>query len=130
MKKNFLNSYQKNALSPKDKTKYETIVAATELGAILAGMAVVYFIKKKGGSLSKQIGFGLGTTALGFGIAYLATKSYSDKLASKTGISSDSEIAMNQESKAELARLREEVLNTVYLQQEKDYVGNYDYYYI
>jgi hypothetical protein len=128
MKKNFLNSYQKKALSAKDKAKYETIVAGSQLAAILAGMAVVYLIKKQGGSTAKQIGFGLGATALGFGIVYLATKPYSNKLASKTGISSDSSIAMNQESQAELARLRQEVLKDYAL--EDSYVGNYDYYYI
>lgn len=112
--KNFLNSYQKNALSPKDKTKYETIVAATGLGAILTGMAVVYFVKKQGGSTSKQIGFGLGATALAYGIAYLATIPYSNKLATKTGVSSNSTTAMEQESKAELQRLRDEALRDIY----------------
>jgi hypothetical protein len=104
-KRNWLNSYQKNALSQKDKSKYNTIVWVANTSALIASAVVVYIVKKQGGSFWKQIGFGLGTAAAGYGIGYLATKSYSDKLGTSTGISSDSMVAMNEANRAELERL-------------------------
>ena len=110
-KKEWLNSYQVDALSAKDKKKYEFIKDASSLGALLLGVGVAYIVKKQGGSKGKQLGFGLGALALGYGIAYLSTKSYSDKLGASTGVSSDANIAMNTQIRADMARLKAEALN-------------------
>ena len=119
-KKEWLNSYQEDALSAKDKKKYETIKDASSLGALLLGVGVAYIVKKQGGSKGKQLGFGLATVALGYGIAYLATKSYSDKLGASTGVSSDANTAMNAQMRADMAKLKAEAL--------RDYNYYYAYY--
>lgn len=109
-KRNWLNTYQKDALSPSDKRKYENIAWASDLGVAFAAGIVGYVVRKKGGSNLKTIGFTLGTFLAGYGIAYLATKSYSDKLATKTGVSSNSLEAMKQDSSKTLEKLRNEAL--------------------
>ena len=110
-KKEWLNSYQVDALSTTDKKKYETIKSLSEVAALSAGAIVAYIVKKQGGSNWKQFGFGLATAAVGYGIAYVATRSYSNTLAVKTGISSDANIAMNAQMRADMEKLRREALS-------------------
>jgi hypothetical protein len=118
-KKNWLNSYQEDALSSKDKQKYDFIKSGSQAAAWLLGLGVSYIVKKQGGSKGKQLGFGLATVAVGYGIAYLATKSYSDKLGASTGVSSNAMEAMDAKMKSEMAVLRREALSNY----------NYDYNY-
>jgi hypothetical protein len=110
MKKNWLNSYQVDALSAKDKQKYETVKYGSQLVAVILGIVVSKIVKKEGGSIGKQIGFGLGTVAVGYGIAYVATRRYSNDLGIKTGISSDANTAMNTQMRADVEKLKAEAL--------------------
>lgn len=90
--------------------KYETIKSLSEVAALSAGAIVAHIVKKQGGNNWKQFGFGLAAAAVGYGIAYVATRSYSNTLAIKTGISSDANIAMNTQMRADVEKLKAEAL--------------------
>ena len=121
-KKEWLNSIQKESLSASDRDKYNTIVWVSNTSALLAGGLVGYYVRKKTDSFWKAFGVGLATTLVGYGIGYLATKSYSDKLGAKTGISSDSSVATQQK----MNQLRDEALKKYYPNIQNPYLyGNY-----